>query len=1009
MLLAELIMTGGDDLATPDIDEALPGEEGRPAVVHESAAGVALVGRAAELRLLDEHGSRVRAGEGGAVWVGGDPGIGKSALLRQMVGGARGQGCQVYSASAVEQSPVFPLQVLLEALWEDASGPPVVAREADLDQVKASRAEIVSLLGGGRAELVTPRDTVAVVAERLVTLVHRLCAISPAILVVDDVQWADAASLGVLVSLSRALRQLPLLLVIAGRSVPARPEVEALRAAMADAGALPIELGPVSPPEAAEIVRQVIGVPPGPALAAQLTAAGGNPLYLRELIDALARESRLDTDGDKAELRGGSPDLPATLSAAIDLRLGFLSESAMSALRVAAVLGPTFSIADLGIVTGRGASDRIGLDEALRAGVLAESAPGALAFRHGLVHQTLYQGMPASLRAALHGQAAENLAKAGAQPERVAVQLLAAPAATDSWVIDWIAEAAPVLSRRSPQVAAELLERARDRLGWQDPRREHLDADLAMARLMLGDNEQVLRLARPVFEYARDPTMAGRVAWTLAYALPRLGQHEKAIEVTSQALARDGLPLAWSARLRARQATSLFALGRFDEARAEAERAEAEGTQAGDRLAVGHALYTLARLDIIRLGTINAGRDAMHRALAVLGDEPQATDLVLQLMVNLGLIAHGLGLLAEADHMFAQAAALVERGTPPRQAYVRSFLAVEAFQRGRWDDALAELAAAAQLRLNTTHQVYVGGIGAQVALHRDDREATDAYLRDLPDIQHISGDIRVDVEYLVVAWAFTAEREGNPGEALTRLLAIFDPGGTLTFPRLSMIAAQWLPDVARLALAVGNPAAAVAAAQASTRTAQAQTAPPWTAIAQHCQGILDHDPIAVTDAAELQDAIGYPLFSAQALENAAVLHAERGDTKAARTAYLRAVEIYNGLGAAWDIRRADTRLRRHNIRRGTRGTRSRPASGWEALTPTEQTIAHLVASGQSNPDIASQLFSSRYTIDSHVSHILVKLNARSRFEIARAIAGRGEHHAVIAGNHQVSTAQTTWP
>ena len=140
------------------------------------------------------------------------------------------------------------------------------------------------------------------------------------------------------------------------------------------------------------------------------------------------------------------------------------------------------------------------------------------------------------------------------------------------------------------------------------------------------------------------------------------------------------------------------------------------------------------------------------------------------------------------------------------------------------------------------------------------------------------------------------------------------------------------------------------------------------------------------------------------------LYAQLVETlKAARTAYLRAVEIYHGLGAAWDIRRADTRLRRHNIRRGTRGTRSRPASGWEALTPTEQTIAHLVASGQSNPDIASQLFSSRYTIDSHVSHILVKLNARSRFEIARAIAGRGDHRAVTAGNHQVSTAQTTWP
>jgi DNA-binding CsgD family transcriptional regulator len=149
----------------------------------------------------------------------------------------------------------------------------------------------------------------------------------------------------------------------------------------------------------------------------------------------------------------------------------------------------------------------------------------------------------------------------------------------------------------------------------------------------------------------------------------------------------------------------------------------------------------------------------------------------------------------------------------------------------------------------------------------------------------------------------------------------------------------------------------------------------------------------VAAAAELQQAIGYPLLSAQALENAAVLHAEQGDTKAARSAYLQAVGIYNGIGAAWDIMRADTRLRRHNIRRGTQGARRRPATGWEALTPTEQKIAHLVAGGQSNPDIASQLFLSRYTVESHVSHILIKLNARSRFEIARAVAGQ-EHRRV---------------
>lgn len=65
--------------------------------------------------------------------------------------------------------------------------------------------------------------------------------------------------------------------------------------------------------------------------------------------------------------------------------------------------------------------------------------------------------------------------------------------------------------------------------------------------------------------------------------------------------------------------------------------------------------------------------------------------------------------------------------------------------------------------------------------------------------------------------------------------------------------------------------------------------------------------------------------------------------------------------------------------------RHRPATGWDALTPTEQKIARLVAKGLSNPDIASQLFLSRNTVQTHISHILTKFSARSRVEIARAV------------------------
>jgi DNA-binding CsgD family transcriptional regulator len=952
-----------------------------------SEEGGLFVGRESELALLEELIAEVREGIGGAVWVEGVPGIGKSALIGAALNGLAAdgvEGCLVYAGAASEQSPLFPLQLALDVLGGGVSF--AVPQEREPESVRSGRAEISDLLYSGvRVDPYAPTPAITLVAERLVDLVQRLCAVAPLVLVVDDVQWADEASVEILGRLAGLLRQLPLLVVVAARPVPAKAELTALHRALAEAGGQTIELGPVNDGTAAEMTRRLIGGTPGPALARQLTAAVGHPLYLRELIDALIRESRLELDDRTVELRGDPSDLPSSLPAAIGARLDYLSEPTMSALRVGAVLGPSFSVADLSTVSGQRASDLVGMvAEAVRAGVLTETAQG-LAFRHDLIHRTLYHGIMASLRTAMHRQAAEQLARAGARPEQVAVQLLSAPEEVAPWMIDWVADAAPTLSLRAPQVSADLLSRARGGLAQQDHRRPLLDAELATARLMLGENEEVVRLARPLLSFTLDPAMAGRIAWTLAYALPRLGRVAESIEVADEVLARPDLPVLWSARLRARRSMSLHAVGRYEEAYADAERAVADGEAVGDQLAMGYALYTVALVEIYGRRNVAAAKIATERAIGMFADAPEATDLILLLLSNLGGVLMGLGQPEAADAVFAQIAGLADRGTEPRQAHLRVLSAVAALYRGRWDDALAEAETAERMPLDAAYRKYLPGLTAQVAVHRDDRAVADASLRGAEDVQLSDTEVRMLMEFLLDAWALAAERDARPEEALTRLVAAFDPDGTGEFPRLGVISTQWLPDLVRLALATGKPDIAASAARACAREAAKQGRPTPSASAQHCQGLVDGDPDAVQAAAETFGKIGYVLLRAQALENAAVLHAERGNPASARTAYRAAIDIYGELGAAWDIRRADTRLRAYGIRRGIRSTRREPASGWDGLTPTEQKISRLVAEGLSNPDIAAQMFVSRNTIQTHVSHILSKLDARSRSQIAHAV------------------------
>ena len=179
-------------------------------------AAAVLVGRDDELALLDGLLREAARGRGAAVLIEGEPGIGKSALVHAAVAAAPDAGCQVFWGAGDELGTALPLLPFLDALQ---------VREPS---VNARRNTIVGLL---RGEIAADRgaDVPATLAEQLLALVAEESAVRPVVLVIDDLQWADPASVALWGRLARTARQAPLLLIGTARPVPHRDDLLALR------------------------------------------------------------------------------------------------------------------------------------------------------------------------------------------------------------------------------------------------------------------------------------------------------------------------------------------------------------------------------------------------------------------------------------------------------------------------------------------------------------------------------------------------------------------------------------------------------------------------------------------------------------------------------------------------------------------------------------------------------------------------------------------------------------
>jgi DNA-binding CsgD family transcriptional regulator len=918
------------------------------------------VGRATELARLGGLLSGLAAGTGGVLLVEGEQGIGKSAVLRAGLAGATLAGIRTGWAAADELTQRFPLRLMTDCLS---------AADGGLAGAGAER-------GGAGLALMPSGDPVLAATERLLAAVDRLCAVAPVVLVAEDLHWADEASVLAWRRLARAAGQLPLLLAGSLRPAPARDDLLALRRTVLASGGQVLTLGPLSAPEVTELTAGLLGGRPAARLTAAAGRAGGNPLYVRELVDGLVRDGQVRIRAGRAELAAGPGQVavPVSLAAAIAERLDSLPPDAVKVLRWAAVLGPEFGVTELALVTGQSAGELMRVIEAaLAAGVVAEAGP-RLTFRHGLIWHALVQGMPAAIRSGLHLEAARALAGAGVPPERVAAQLSAAPEVTDRWAADWLDREARTLVYRAPQAAADLLGTVLDRLPDADPRRAGLELALITVSFLLARNEDVERVGRRLLAAPDpDPAQAAQAAWMVGYALLRQGQVDEAIVLVTDAATWPGQPRMWTARLTALHAMLLAMLGQSHEAIALAQTALARARQVGDALAAGYALHARSVTEI-HISESVSSLEHIEEGLAAIGDDPEATDVRLILLSNKITALADLDRGPEALSAIRESLALAERAGTPRLQSIYNKVSLVYWQIGQWDDAMAEVEAAFSLPGADYVRMGLHALTALISGHREDAETARQHLAEVADWPvRFAGD-RQSYQMIIQASALMAELAGSPDEAAAIVAPGLDEEATGDMPERHDL----LLAVARLAFDREDPDTLAAAARETAALATRAPLPVVAAAADCCRGLAEGDPAALLAAAEYYRTADRPLNQGEALENAALLLARSGQVRAARQAFSDAVALYAEAGAAWDVHRAELRLRPFGIRRRP-GPRPRAvAIGWEALTPTELTIARLVATGKSNPDIAAELYLSRNTVQTHVSHILAKLGVPSR-------------------------------
>jgi DNA-binding CsgD family transcriptional regulator len=651
------------------------------------------------------------------------------------------------------------------------------------------------------------------------------------------------------------------------------------------------------------------------------------------------------------------------------------------------VLGSSFSVADLSVVTGRRASELAPLvREATEAGVF-RPAGQELTWRHDMVQDAIYQDVPPPMRRALHVQSARALAAAGDDALKVAAHFSLGASPGDVEAVIWLWRAAREAAPRDAAVRAELLDRALQLIPEDSPQRGQLEVEHAGSLLWSGRVADAEGFARAVLDQTGRPELKEAARSVLSLALffqNRMG----AAGVEFESAAEDpATPEKSRLGLLSQAAMGHLQGGDPEKAVALAQKVVAAGEEKADHFATAIGYSVLAWVDYFSSNV--ASSIELQRRAAAEAD----LDTTGEAHRRHPFLAPGLMLLEgdqmeEATESFRSGLELGERlGIVWHLPLYHYGLGKPSFYEGRWDDMRAEFETAWDLTEETGSNwgsVAYRCFAAWAAVHLDELEDAQMLLDDAQAALERQGPT---MESVWSPWATGVflDATGRQEEGL----AVFSRGWDLFSALGLMIAFRLLgPDLTRMCAAAGDKGRAQAVAEQLEEHASRAEVPSAQGAALQCRGLADDNPDVLVEGVEAYRKSPRVVHLALAAEDAGACLARHDRTEEAVEHLKEALDIYDRTRMRRDARRAEERLRSLGVRRGARGRRARPQHGWDSLTSTQARVASLAATGMTNPEIAERLFISRRTVETHMSHVLAKLGLSSRVELAAEAARR---------------------